>query len=261
MKQRVLTAVIALIIFIPLVIIGGVPFEILSILLGLIGLSEIYIMRKKLLVSPEAGLGVLASLALMVPQGWLSFLPSTSTRYTLFYFFVLLLLVYTVFTRNRFSFDDAAVLTLGIIYTSVGFRFLISARETGISMIFYLLLTVWATDTGAYMVGRKFGKNKLAPHISPNKTWEGSIGGVIVALIVGIIFNLYFPQKFSLVPMIFISLILAVVAQLGDLVESALKRYYGVKDSGKILPGHGGILDRFDSLLFVLPFAHFMGLF
>lgn len=167
MKQRVLTAVIALLVFIPLVLIGGVPFEILAILLGMIGLSEIYIMRKKLLVSPEAVLGVLASLALLVPQSWLSFLPDTSTRYTLFYFLVLLLLVYTVFTRNRFSFDDAAVLILGIIYTAVGFRFLMTARAAGVSTIFYLLLTVWATDSGAYMVGRKWGgKTKLAPHIS-----------------------------------------------------------------------------------------------
>ncbi|KRL01300.1 phosphatidate cytidylyltransferase [Liquorilactobacillus capillatus] len=260
MKQRVITAIVALIIFIPLVIYGGLPFEILCILLGLVGLSEIYIMRKKLLISPEATIGSLAGLTIIVPQNWLSFLPNSEWRFNIFYFFVLLYLLYTVITRNRFSFDDAGVLILGVLYTSVGFHFLITARHAGLDTLFLILFTVWATDSGAYMVGRKFGKNKLAPHVSPNKTWEGTIGGSVIALIIGAVYTSFFPQVYSWGTMLLIVLLASVVGQLGDLVESALKRYYGVKDSGRILPGHGGILDRFDSLLFVLPVMHFVGL-
>ncbi|MDN2452350.1 phosphatidate cytidylyltransferase [Lactobacillus sp. UCMA15818] len=260
MKQRVITAVVALIIFVPLVWLGGVLFDILAILLGLVALSEILIMRKKLLVSPEAVISMLAALAVLIPQSWLNFLPSDTTRFTIFYFFVLILLMYTVITKNRFSFDDAGMLILGTIYSSVGFHYLMQARNVGISTVFYLLLIVWSTDSGAYLVGRKLGKNKLAPHISPNKTWEGSIGGVIIAIVIAGGFTLIYPQNFGLVSVLLITLILSIVGQMGDLVESALKRFYGVKDSGRILPGHGGILDRFDSLLFVLPVAHFIGL-
>ncbi|MFT8668329.1 MAG: phosphatidate cytidylyltransferase [Liquorilactobacillus hordei] len=260
MKQRVITAVVALIVFVPLVWIGGVAFDILAILLGLVALSEILIMRKKLLVSPEAVISILAALAVLIPQNWLTFLPSDTTQFTIFYFFVLMLLTYTVFTKNRFSFDDAGMLILGTIYASVGFHYLMQARTVGISTVFYLLLIVWSTDSGAYMVGRKLGKNKLAPHISPNKTWEGSVGGVIIAMVIAGGFTLLYPQGVSFLSILLITLVLSIVGQVGDLVESALKRFYGVKDSGRILPGHGGILDRFDSLLFVLPVAHFIGL-
>ncbi|MFT8446384.1 MAG: phosphatidate cytidylyltransferase [Liquorilactobacillus nagelii] len=260
MKQRVITAVIALIVFIPLAVIGGTPFDILALILGLIGLSEILVMRKKLLVSPEAIISGLAALFLIVPQNWLAFLPTIATRFTIFYFFVLVLLLYTVMTRNRFSFDDVGVLVLGALFVSLGFHYLIGARQAGVDTLFFLLLIVWTTDSGAYLIGRKIGKNKLAPHISPNKTWEGSIGGTLAALVVGLIFNLFWPQAGNWFMICGMTILLSAIGQAGDLVESALKRFYGVKDSGKILPGHGGILDRFDSLLFVLPFAHFIGL-
>lgn len=127
--------------------------------------------------------------------------------------------------------------------------------------LLYALFIVWLTDSGAYMIGRKLGRHKLAPHISPNKTWEGSVGGTVVATIVVSVFWYFFPfGGHSLTTMVILTLIFSIVGQLGDLVESALKRYYGVKDSGKILPGHGGILDRFDSLLLVLPVIHLFGL-
>ena len=111
------------------------------------------------------------------------------------------------------------------------------------------------------MIGRKIGKHKLAPHISPNKTWEGSIGGTVVAVIVAAIYLYFFPQKYSYGVMVALTLLFSIGGQLGDLIESALKRHYGVKDSGKILPGHGGIFDRFDSIMFVLPLMHFVGMF
>lgn len=119
---------------------------------------------------------------------------------------------------------------------------------------------IWATDSGAYFIGKTMGKKKLWPDISPNKTVEGSIGGVICAIIVGVLFALFTDIHAAIVTIIGITAVLSVFGQIGDLVQSAFKRHFNVKDSGNILPGHGGILDRFDSLLFVLPLLHFFHL-
>ncbi len=261
MKQRVITAVIALIIFLPLLYLGGIPFDILVTLMGIVAMSEFLIMKKKLLVSFEAIVSFLLMLSILLPVFWAGFW-TQDTLGGSFYLLALVLLVYTVISKNRFSFDDAGVLLLGGLYAGLGFRFMMLARAESLWMMLYALLIVWITDSGAYLIGRKIGKNKLAPHISPNKTWEGSIGGSLSAVVI-VGAYLYFVQAafpYSFSTMLLWTLVFSVGGQLGDLIESAFKRHYGVKDSGKILPGHGGILDRFDSLLFVLPLMHFAGL-
>lgn len=261
MKQRVVTAVIALIIFLPLLYLGGLPFDILVTLMGIVAMSEFLIMKKKLLVSFEAIVSFLLMLSILLPVFWAGFW-TQDTLGGSFYLLALVLLVYTVISKNRFSFDDAGVLLLGGLYAGLGFRFMMLARAESLWMMLYALLIVWVTDSGAYLIGRKIGKNKLAPHISPNKTWEGSIGGSLSAVVI-VGAYLYFVQAafpYSFSTMLLWTLVFSVGGQLGDLIESAFKRHYGVKDSGKILPGHGGILDRFDSLLFVLPLMHFAGL-
>ncbi len=256
MKQRVITAVIALIIFLPLLYLGGLPFDILVTLMGIVAMSEFLIMKKKLLVSFEAIVSFLLMLSILLPVFWSGFW-TQDTLGGSFYLLALVMLVYTVISKNRFSFDDAGVLLLGGLYAGLGFRFMMLARAESLWMMLYALLIVWVTDSGAYLIGRKIGKNKLAPHISPNKTWEGSIGGSLSAVVI-VGAYLYFVQ--AAFPYSLWTLVFSVGGQLGDLIESAFKRHYGVKDSGKILPGHGGILDRFDSLLFVLPLMHFAGL-
>lgn len=261
MKQRVVTAVIALIIFLPLLYLGGLPFDILVTLMGIVAMSEFLIMKKKLLVSFEAIVSFLLMLSILLPVFWAGFW-TQDTLGGSFYLLALVMLVYTVISKNRFSFDDAGVLLLGGLYAGLGFRFMMLARAESLWMMLYALLIVWVTDSGAYLIGRKIGKNKLAPHISPNKTWEGSIGGSLSAVVI-VGAYLYFVQAafpYSFSTMLLWTLVFSVGGQLGDLIESAFKRHYGVKDSGKILPGHGGILDRFDSLLFVLPLMHFAGL-
>ncbi len=261
MKQRVITAVIALIIFLPLLYLGGIPFDILVTLMGIVAMSEFLIMKKKLLVSFEAIVSFLLMLSILLPVFWAGFW-TQDTLGGSFYLLALVMLVYTVISKNRFSFDDAGVLLIGGLYAGLGFRFMMLARAESLWMMLYALLIVWVTDSGAYLIGRKIGKNKLAPHISPNKTWEGSIGGSLSAVVI-VGAYLYFVQAafpYSFSTMLLWTLVFSVGGQLGDLIESAFKRHYGVKDSGKILPGHGGILDRFDSLLFVLPLMHFAGL-
>lgn len=260
MKQRVITAVIALIIFIPLIVYGRVPLSLAALVLGIIALDEVLIMKKMLLVSFEAIFSNIGVILLIVPDNWLTWLPSQLNRFFLFYVVVMLILLHTVVKKKRFTFDDAGVLTLAMLYIGTGFHYFISARADGLTTLLFAMLIVWLTDSGAYIIGKQIGKHKLAPRISPNKTWEGSIGGTVAATIILAVYLWFFPVGYSWVVMVGLTLILSIIGQFGDLIESALKRFYGVKDSGKILPGHGGILDRFDSMLLVMPCLYLLGI-
>ena len=140
---------------------------------------------------------------------------------------------------------------LGLLYIGLPILSLIYIRQDathGFYAIVYIFLIVWGTDTAAYFAGNHFGGKKLAPTISPNKTWSGSFGGLFAALIIGTIFAL----SLSINPVIsaFIGVILSAISQIGDLAESAIKRHFGVKDSGALIPGHGGLLDRLDGVIF-----------
>jgi phosphatidate cytidylyltransferase len=132
--------------------------------------------------------------------------------------------------------------------------------ENGTHILFFILFMIWATDSGAYFVGKSMGKNKLWPVISPNKTIEGAVGGIFFSIIVA--FICYFTNfvDFSLPAVLAISILVGIFGQIGDLAESAFKRIYDVKDSGNLLPGHGGLLDRLDSALFVFPLLHVLHL-
>lgn len=260
MKTRIITAIVGLAIFIPLIVYGHWPLTIAAIVLGIVAMSEILAMKKMFLISFEAIVSYLGVALLILPDSWLDFLPSATTRWFAFYVLVILLLLHTVIRKQRFTFDDAGVLTLAMLYVGMGFRYFIEARSVNFETLLYGMLIVWITDSGAYLIGRKIGKHKLAPKVSPNKTWEGSVGGTIAATIILAIYLYFIPVGGSLIPMICMTLILSVLGQFGDLIESSLKRFYGVKDSGKILPGHGGILDRFDSMLIVMPMMHLLGI-
>lgn len=128
--------------------------------------------------------------------------------------------------------------------------------QEGAWLMFAVLLVVWAGDSSAYFVGKAIGKHKMAPAISPNKTWEGSVGGLTASWIVGMAMT--WPLALSPVICLLFGLVVGAAAQVGDLVESAIKREIGIKDFGDLLPGHGGVLDRFDSLLFAAPVAFFI---
>jgi phosphatidate cytidylyltransferase len=133
--------------------------------------------------------------------------------------------------------------------------------DIGLAVVILILFLIWATDSGAYFIGKNFGRHRPWPEISPKKTIEGFVGGLVAAFIVGFIFEAVYPVFESYLIMSAFIVVTSIFGQLGDLVESALKRHYAVKDSGNILPGHGGILDRFDSLIFVMPLLHFFYFF
>ncbi len=153
------------------------------------------------------------------------------------------------------SADRLARLLLGAVYVGGLFAFLplIRRLDDGVGWLFVLLAASWLGDTGAYFAGRTLGRRKLAPRLSPKKTWEGAIGGFVTAMAGAVLFGWLFDLQASWIVMAALGGVLDIFGVLGDLAESLLKRAFGVKDSGGILPGHGGILDRVDSVLFAGP--------
>jgi phosphatidate cytidylyltransferase len=153
-------------------------------------------------------------------------------------------------------FANVGINLLGLLYVSLPMSFLntVAYGPAGYDYrrVFALLLLVWSSDIGAYAAGKTFGKNKLAPKISPGKTWEGAIGGFLLTLAMGWALGYLLPEL-SVTYRLVVAAVVAVFGPLGDLAESMLKRSVGVKDSGRIMPGHGGLLDRFDAFLFILP--------
>ncbi|NYV67026.1 phosphatidate cytidylyltransferase [Bacillus sp. Gen3] len=260
MKQRIITAVIAAAIFIPIVIYGNIPFIILSYLMGTVAIYELLRMRKISIVSFQGIISVLLLWIILIPRQYINVIENLGySKLEYIFIAILLFLVITVITKNKTTFDDISFLLLTVLYVGMGIYYFIETRETGgLTYILYSLFIIWATDSGAYFIGRSMGKRKLWPEISPNKTIEGAVGGVVCAVVVGILFHFFSNIDVSIGKLLFVSAVLAIFGQIGDLAESAYKRHYGVKDSGKILPGHGGILDRFDSLLFVWPLLHIL---
>lgn len=153
------------------------------------------------------------------------------------------------------SLVDVSVLIFGMLYIgfTLGHLLLIRALPDGIFLIFFVILVTWAGDTGAYYAGVSMGRTPLAPRISPNKTVEGLLGGCLLAVVIALIARAWFIPSFTIVDALVLGVMLTVAGLIGDLSESMFKRGAGVKDSGGLIPGHGGMLDRLDSLLLTAP--------
>ncbi|SEM72136.1 phosphatidate cytidylyltransferase [Terribacillus saccharophilus] len=269
MKQRLITAIIAGIFFMIFVLLGGAWFEAFIYLIATIAFIELLRMRKIAKYKVPSVVSVLLLWGLLAPDlGMINKMFDLHINKTdILLFSVILLLSYTVLAKNRFTFEDAGFLLITVVYVGFGFLYFIITRNapdeiigghtvSGLSKFIFVLVVIWATDSGAYFFGKAFGKRKLWPTISPNKTIEGGIGGLVLGCVAGIVFQFISPVSSSILIVAGVCILIALFGQLGDMVESAFKRHYLVKDSGKILPGHGGILDRFDSMIFVFPILH-----
>lgn len=175
----------------------------------------------------------------------------------------LLLVLIAVITLFKFTSElyiDSGKLIFTVIYVALPFSFALglpkySSIENTFSLeVIFLFILIWSSDTFAYLVGKFFGKHKMAPKISPKKTWEGYAGGVVLTLVFSYFIEQYQPQLRG--NWMVVGFLIAAFAPLGDLVESQLKRTFGVKDSGNIIPGHGGVLDRLDSFLICVPVVY-----
>jgi len=256
LKHRVITAAVG----VPLVILAiwfGAPwFSLLIAAAALAGTYEFYHMANFDRREPLIYLGLLWTLALVLsphyPYKSPDVLPIVITATMLISLICLLCR-----PSKEGAFRNWAWTIVGALYVGWMLSYWLSLRglEDGRNWVYLAMLTTFANDTGAFFIGRAMGKHRLAPAISPTKTWEGAIGGLISAIlgaiVIAMVLNLISPFAFGYWQIILLGFLVGFFAQLGDLVESLLKRNMGVKESGNLLPGHGGILDRFDSLIFV----------
>lgn len=183
------------------------------------------------------------------------YLPSFETIVWLALF---LLLTITVLSKNKVTIQQVALVIVGIIYIGVGFYYMNVTRalDDGLFWSLLVFVCIWMTDISAYFSGWAVGKRLLWPAISPKKTVEGAIGAVIFTVGTALVFSLYAPHLLSIWQAIILGVSISIVAQVGDFIQSAYKRIAGVKDSGALFPGHGGVLDRCDSWIIVFPFVH-----
>jgi phosphatidate cytidylyltransferase len=195
---------------------------------------------------------------------WLvcGYMGQASTPILLSLCLALILFILASFREVQTALSDAATLSLGLIYPTGCLAYLILIRtapgDLGPPFILSLLAIVWGGDAAAYYAGRAFGKHKLAPVVSPNKTVEGAIGGLCGSLAAGLLASRLFHLPFAGMAMIAIPLLVGGIGQLGDLVESMFKRSAGVKDSGSLIPSHGGLFDKLDSVAFAAPLFYYL---
>lgn len=266
MKKRVFSAIVIVAIFIPLLLIGGKTFAIFMSFLATLGLYELIHIRESKKEFPFL-LKIFAYI--MVVFFSLSHFNSIVFSYTMDYrvvaFMIFTFLSPMVFIHDfkKYNLNDALFLIGSILFIGLSFNLLIICRNYDIMYIIYLLLITTLTDTFALFTGLLVGKHKLCPLVSPKKTIEGLLGGTFLGVFVAVSFYItVINTNISLPFIIFITTVLSLLGQLGDLVFSSIKRYYNKKDFSNLIPEHGGILDRFDSLIFVvLAFCIFYSMF
>ncbi|MDX5348285.1 MAG: phosphatidate cytidylyltransferase [Hymenobacteraceae bacterium] len=259
LQQRVISGVIGGAVFIGAIWFNEWTFFLIFLLLTLFGLREFYRLLREKAYEPNepvgVGLGVLLFISAFLVQMELVqeellflFLPLTA-----------LVLIFELFRQKPQPFTNIALTLLGVLYIAGSFSLLplLVLMPDGSytwQVLLGMLLLIWMSDSGAYFVGKNFGKRKILERVSPGKSWEGWIGGTVFSLVLAWGLSYWF-TVLPLWQWLVVAVLVSVFGVLGDLVESLLKRSLGVKDSGTLIPGHGGILDRFDSLLMIIPFV------
>lgn len=259
MRQRIITGIILIALLLPTVIYGGWLFNLVIAILCLIGSIEILRMAKidrKIAPSIITYVGLLS---IVFYEQFTLVIPENINQAIIPLLSVMLLLMSTVLVDN-YDFTKAGISALAMFYLGLGGYGAVRVRDADLALLFFVMLVVFTTDMGAYFIGSKIGKRKLVPKISPNKTVEGAIGGIVSALVLAAVYLSFFSFNYSYSIMLAIALILSISGQFGDLIASRLKRHFNVKDAGTIFPGHGGVLDRFDSVLFTLAMAILLGI-
>lgn len=245
---RILVGVIGIPLFLFLIYKGGIYFLVLSIILSGIALWEFYTMFKKENLHPLMGFPILLSIVIIISN---YFYPG-SAIYLLLLSAVLICSL-EVFRKVKHNPYNSLISIFGLVYICVPFVCLnrIILYEQ-FNYIIYIFILIWTCDTMAFFGGKFLGKHKLSA-ISPKKTWEGSITGLVFTLLASYLFYYFSDGKLTFIDAIVLGFVIGVFSQIGDLFESLFKRKLNVKDSSHIIPGHGGVLDRFDSLIFVAP--------
>jgi len=260
--KRITSALLGMPLVILILVFGNVyVVDIAFAIIAAVSLHEFYKAFEKV-AKPVIWVGYIA--ALFIATIHINFHQNKLEIIGMTVFTIILLLFIEVFrTKQKTTITDISVTLFGISYIAVFMMFLpiIRGLQDGALLIWYVFATSWGTDTFAYIVGKTIGKHKFSK-ISPNKTIEGCIGGIIGAVIFTIsftfIFNQFLETNFSYQSVTLIAIILSIIGQIGDFAASSIKRYVGIKDFSNLIPGHGGMLDRFDSVIFIAPVAYFL---
>ena len=260
---RLISGIILIILLLFVLIQGGDVLFATSLLLSIAGLIEI----NRVLKINETKLSYLCYALTII---YYITIYNYKVDGILLFLIVMLLsiLSFYVFSHPKYTIKDVSVAIFSILYVAVMFSFVYLIREQrgelGLRMVWLIFISSWGCDTFAYVFGKLFGKHKLVPVLSPKKTIEGAVAGILGSFILGAIYAfLVFkkwrtPIEVSMIRFGIACAIAAVISQIGDLTASAIKREYGVKDYGDLIPGHGGILDRFDSVIFAAPALYFI---
>ncbi|MDR0971563.1 MAG: phosphatidate cytidylyltransferase [Bacteroidales bacterium] len=232
-----------------------------GIVMGLC-LWEFYTLIRNHGVYPNKWLGLLLAVSIYMFAVFLFFGIKTRIPLSLVFLFSASIFFMELFSKKEKPFDNIAYTIVGVIYIALPLSLTLFIANPYTDTIYFnpvymlgVLIISWTNDTFAYLVGVKFGKHRLFERISPKKSWEGFLGGLVAVQIASQIIGHYTTTSLTPIDCAMLGLIISVIGTLGDLIESMLKRQYNVKDSGTLLPGHGGMLDRFDIILFVTPFV------
>lgn len=254
MTQRIISGIVALPILFFFVLKGGIVLSLGACVISLIGLYEFFKSFNSKNIKPMANLGYIYTILLFAI---LYFVNEISFLLLIMFTFVVMMLFTLVFTKKH-SVEDMGITLLGFMYIPLAFShiMLITKFESGYLLIWLVFIMAWGSDTFAYFVGKIFGKKKLIPSVSPNKTIAGAIGGVVASMILCGIYTYIFLPEYAIYA-IGLGMIGAILSQMGDLVASKIKRINDIKDFGNLMPGHGGVLDRFDSILMTAPIVYY----
>lgn len=263
MKTRTISSLIALAILVPFLLAGGLPFQLMILVLAILGLKEFIDMKQ---TKKKVPLFIQFISYILMTLFIFSELEITGTTYALDFrllagLFISFMFPVVLYHNNEiYSIADAFYLVGGIFFLGCSFHLFVLLRDIRLSLVIYLLLISTMTDIYAYLTGVLIGKNKLIESVSPKKTLEGLLGGTFFGTFIPAYFYCtVIDPSISVSTIVFVTLFLSLVGQFGDLYFSAIKRYYGKKDFSNIMPGHGGVLDRFDSIIFiVLGFMFFI---
>jgi phosphatidate cytidylyltransferase len=266
LTKRILFAVVAIPATMGVIWLGGWWLILAVAALGILGVREVYDLARRQEIEPLRWLGYIAAAAMPVGMDLLSWNASAGplfvTALTLWLLVVLVVAMGRGPTRRPLA--TVAITSLGTLYAALPLTFLIPLRFVGgsrsptgaLALVLLPLVLTWICDTFAYMVGSQLKGPKMAPVLSPNKTWSGAVGGAVAAIAAAVLLGQIVNRwgwSFSTLQLLILGLAVGIVAQVGDVAESLLKREAGVKDSSNLIPGHGGVLDRLDSLYFVIP--------
>lgn len=255
MLTRIISAIVGIILISYLNSVGGLAFFIAVGILNILAIWELTKAFQNLNINIAFPINTAFSIILLYI---ISFVKSSSTIAPLYFILMVMCVFFYGIISERQNLYDIVFTVFSFIYPTILFIFFILIRKMplGMSLVWWIFITTWACDTGAFFTGIYFGKRKLLPSVSPNKTIEGSIGGIIFSSIASLIFTIWILPNISGADAIICGILMGVFSQVGDLSASLIKRYCKIKDFSNIIPGHGGILDRFDSALFSFPIAY-----